>query len=558
VTDIIISEESKPEEADRRFFEEHPEHETYMRPLSDAELSGRRPKDDENWVAVWQHAPGHFVRRQIFLREPPSPLEAETLSREAFGLVPKFEPRWSKDNPADLWSLNSEEDNELIAQGYLPEKDVKMLQALGIIGFDKDGIEQTAKSKQMRLRKGDNPFEAYGLKLHPEREQVPGLDVGIEVFDAGDDITLPPPRGWLLGTSFARKFMSSILADGGTGKTALRYAQLVALATGNPITGEHVFQRCRVLIVSLEDDRDELRRRIEAVLRHYRIARSELKGQMYYITPGADAGKIMRQNKVGQIVRDRLAVTIEAIVDTRGIDIVAVDPFVKSHSVEENNNSAIDQVVQVLTDLATKYNIAVDCPHHVSKGSADPGNANRGRGASAMKDAARLVYTLTRMNETEAEAFGIDEEERISLLRVDSAKVNLTKGTAASKWFHLVPVLIGNRTELYPSGDEIQTVEPWTPPSAWEDFDENLQNRILMAIDAGLPDGNRYTDKPNAGEREAWKVVVEHAPRKTEGQARQVIKTWVKLKVLTSRDYPNPKTRKDVKGLYLDPEKRPK
>ena len=31
----------------------------------------------------------------------------------------------------------------------------------------------------------------------------------------------------------------------------------------------------------------------------------------------------------------------------------------------------------------------------MAKGAADPGNANRGRGASAMKDALRLVRTAT-------------------------------------------------------------------------------------------------------------------------------------------------------------------
>src|SRR4029078_2329968 len=76
-------------------------------------------------------------------------------------------------------------------------------------------------------------------------------------WDAGDDVDIPPPRGWLLGNIFCRGFMSSLLADGGGGKTALRYAQLLSLAIGRSLTGDHVFQRCRVLIVSLEDDRDE-------------------------------------------------------------------------------------------------------------------------------------------------------------------------------------------------------------------------------------------------------------------------------------------------------------
>ena len=47
-----------------------------------------------------------------------------------------------------------------------------------------------------------------------------------------------------------------------------------------------------------------------------------------------------------------------------------------------------------------------------------------------------------------------------------------------------------------------------------------------------MPDGNRYSDAPNATDRAAWKVVLEHAPDKTETQAREIIKTWVKNGVL--------------------------
>ena len=74
--------------------------------------------------------------------------------------------------------------------------------------------------------------------------------------------------------SFCRGFASSLLGDGGVGKTALRYAQALSLATGCSLTGEHVFQRCRVLIVSLEDGRDELRRRIQGGLFASRSSRA--------------------------------------------------------------------------------------------------------------------------------------------------------------------------------------------------------------------------------------------------------------------------------------------
>lgn len=101
----------------------------------------------------------------------------------------------------------------------------------------------------------------------------------------------------------------------------------------------------------------------------------------------------------------------------------------------------------------------------------------------------------------------------------------------------------------YLEGDEVQIVEPWTPPDTWGGLDDARTEHILADIDAGLPDGNRYSDANSAKERAAWKVVLKHASEKTEGQAREIIKSWVRNGSLESHDYENPKSRKPEKGL---------
>ena len=73
---------------------------------------------------------------------------------------------------------------------------------------------------------------------------------------------LPPAREWLLGNQFCRKFLSGLTAPGATGKSATRLVQYMSLATGRELVGQHVFKQTKVLVVSMEDDRDELRRRI--------------------------------------------------------------------------------------------------------------------------------------------------------------------------------------------------------------------------------------------------------------------------------------------------------
>ena len=385
-----------------------------------------------------------------------------------------------------------------------------------------------------------------------------GDATGLGEWNAGCDDMRIAPRAWLLRTVFCRGFLSSLLGDGGVGKTALRYAQLLSLATGRALTGDHVFQRCRVLIVSLEDGVDELRRRVLAVMIHYGISLADLDEWLFLAAPGRAAGKLMVSSPDGRPVVSTLAAEIDRVVAARRIDIVSIDPFVKSHSLPENSNSDIDEVMSVLAEMAIKHNIAIDVPHHVSKGPADPGNANRGRGASSMKDGARRVHTLAGMSTVEASNLGVAEELRRRLIRMDSAKVNIAPPLTSARWFRLVGVPLGNGNELYPNGDEVQTVEPWEPPNAWAGLSYHLLNVILDDIDAGLPDGNRYSEHQNVTmERAAWRVVTKHAPDKVEADARDIIKTWVKNAVLVHHEYKNPVTSKTVSGLRVDNTKRP-
>ena len=378
----------------------------------------------------------------------------------------------------------------------------------------------------------------------------------LDEWDAGDDDQPIPPRGWLLGNTFCRGFASSLFGEGGAGKTALRYAQMLSLATARKLTGEHVFMRCRVLIVSLEDGRDEVRRRLKAARLHHNVDLRDIRGWLFVTALSRSNGKLMVPDEHGRPSVSHLATKLEQTIIARKIDIVMLDPFKKTHAMGENDNTGIDEVAQLLTDMAEKHDIAVDVPHHMSKGPADPGNADKGRGASSLKDALRLVRTATVMTTEEAKALGVSEAERRKLIRVDDAKLNIAPIVEA-KWFRLVGIDIGNATDLYPNGDNVQTVEPWKPPELFADVSVPTIHRILDDIESGLPDGNRYSDAPKADDRAAWLVIAKHCPGKAEGPARAIIKKWKTSGLLVAKDYDNPKTRKSAKGLWVDDGKRP-
>jgi hypothetical protein len=292
-------------------------------------------------------------------------------------------------------------------------------------------------------------------------------------------------------------------------------------------------------------------------MKHHKVDPSELDGWLWISTPGASVGKLMTMDRGGRALTGTMAKALEAAIVRRKPAIVSLDPFIKTHAVTENDNNLIDQVAQILVDLSAKYDLAVDIPHHVRKGPPAPGDADRARGASAARDAARLVYTLATMTPAEAEMFGVPEDERKFYIRMDSGKVNIAPPTAKATWFKLVGVNLGNATDRYPNGDDVQTVERWAPKPAFEGLDIGTCNRILDTIDKGLADGERYSDANAAKNRAAWKAVKIHLHDKSEAQCKEIIRQWIKNGVLVAEVYYSKKERKDLPGLRVNNAARP-
>jgi AAA domain len=432
--------------------------------------------------------------------------------------------------------------------------------AMGRGDVDWDGLDQRRRERDRHSTGAQSAQDWRTTGATGAAAQPQPTGSSLDVFDAGDDPGPIPPRERLLGNQFCRGFISSIVAAGGTGKSALRLLQFISLATRRPLSDQHVFRRCRVLLISLEDDTRELHRRIKAVLDYYKIDRAELKGWLFCAAPKLTKLAEMhnRTRTIGPLEQQ-----IRDAIGRYKPDLISLDPFIKAHSLEENDNVSMDFVCDLLARLAVEFNVAVDSPHHVHKGQIEPGNADAGRGASGIKDAGRLVYTLVPMSECDAKVFNIDADARLSYVRLDPAKTNIAARAGKATWFHIVGQNIGNATADYPDGDTVQVVEPWAIPDAWADTTTKGLNAILddiargMTDDAGKPNGRRYTNAPAAKDRQVWPVVQKHYPNKPEGLCRTIIYAWLETKLLYPDDYDDPVDYKPRKGLYVNDAKRP-
>jgi hypothetical protein len=384
-------------------------------------------------------------------------------------------------------------------------------------------------------------------------ENVTPLPLGLMALEEIDPSEIEP-RPWLYGTILQRKYVSLLVAPGGTGKSQLALAISVDLASNKRILGPHIFEPVPVWFLSLEDDTTEIQRRVAAIRLVHKLQWADLRGRLYAhdgrkrrvcMAKSTDGGKVIfpDQDEVKRLVR------------AGKIGLIVVDPFIRSHELDENNNPAMDAAVRAWTEIAEEANCAVLLVHHVRKSPADGMEA--ARGAKALVDAARVGLLLTAMTEQEAEDIGVKPEDAHRFIRMDNAKANMAPANAAT-WFHMVERNLGNSRPMYPSGDTVSAIVPWNRPKAFEGISDLQCNDALTAINVGPRPGIRYCAHQRGRDNSRWagSVLITQLGI-SEARASTIIGLWLKTGLLFERAYRDAEQRKDRTGVFVDDTKRP-
>ncbi len=273
-----------------------------------------------------------------------------------------------------------------------------------------------------------------------------------------------PPREWLYGGHYIRSFVTSTIAPGGSGKSALALAEALAMATGKPFLGFNPVQRLKVWYFGGEDPRDETERRIVAHVKHHNLDPA-LVAENLFFDSGRDVPiKIAHiDGKNGfSIAQPVSAGLIDAILVNQ-IDVLIIDPFVSFHSVAENDNPMIDAVVKELGRVSGLCNCSTELIHHTRKNGGAEVTGEDGRGAKSMIDGIRSLRAINVMSSADCGLAQVEESKRRGYFRVGDEKLNM-KPAGEANWYHLAPVNLNNSTELYPSGDSVAAVEAFKFP----------------------------------------------------------------------------------------------
>jgi hypothetical protein len=369
------------------------------------------------------------------------------------------------------------------------------------------------------------------------------------------DPTTIPPRPWLYGTQLLRGYVSVLVAPGGVGKSGYSMGIALGIASAKALFGEKVFERVNVAVLNLEDNMEELDRRLAALMIHHQIGREELLGRYFLYSADDRRVTVAALSKDGyEIVHPDEAAIIREIQEN-GIGLLVVDPFANSHELEENSNAQMNRAAAAWRRIARATGCAILLIHHVRKGLAT--DIDAARGAKALTDSARVGLLLSPMSETEAQEFDLPAEDRFSYVRLDDAKVNMAPKAGVARWFQMRTIALHNTSSSYPNGDNVAAIAAWTPPSVMGDLTIAQCNEALDAIARGPREGVQYTQN-RSGKTTRWagQVLVDLFGV-GERRATAMLLTWVKNGVLEVRDYDDLEQRKARSGLFVIEAKRP-
>lgn len=278
-----------------------------------------------------------------------------------------------------------------------------------------------------------------------------------------------PQRAVIYGNHLYRKFVSMTVSPGGLGKSSMVMVEALAMAANKPLLGDEIYEGpLRVWYWNGEDPQDENTRRLVAAATYHKLTPKDFAGNLWIDSGRSMALKLATMARGEAELDDDLFVAIERAILDRKIDVLVLDPFVSIHSVQENDNGAIDAIVKRLGIVADRCNCAIELVHHVRKpggGSNARTDIHDARGAGALTAGVRSGRVLNVMSEEEATEAKIASEDRFSYFTVDMGKANLAKRDGRAVWRKLVSVPLGNDSDLRP-GDMVGVVDKYEPPKS--------------------------------------------------------------------------------------------
>jgi hypothetical protein len=341
---------------------------------------------------------------------------------------------------------------------------------------------------------------------------------------------------WLLGKHLLRGEVSGTAAMSGTGKSNMSITEALAMASGRQLLHDTVPARpLRVVLINLEDTRNTMEKRIAAVMRHYGLTAADIGDRLIVKAKGEIKIKIAKLLRSGDV--ERSTQTIKALTNlmlAQRADVLSIDSFIRTHGVNENNNTEIKEVVECFEEVASAANGAVHLWHHTRKMGGEKASVEAARGAQAFIDACRSVRimdVMTRKERDELKTIVPDIGEPGYYFRAFNGKRNFAPPSDQSDWFRYVSVRLRNwSSEFEDDGDSMGVVTPWQYPAATIPITTTTEvDRACAVIRAGGPwrHDPRSTQEPWVGVAVARALGLDLLDQRVKRAVAGLVRDWL-------------------------------
>lgn len=417
-------------------------------------------------------------------------------------------------------------------------------------------VDETVREMQTALH---GARIKYNLPEPEDDAAQPAEPVGLAVVDAFDfDEASLPVRPWVIPGVMLAGYTHMLVAPGGSGKSLFTLQLAITLATGAQWGEWTPRKRCKTLVINVEDDLIEQRRRLAAA-RHVMQPDMDLLRGHVMLAENADSIIVAKLDAATKsVVATPIVKQLREYIEENDIGALVVDPFAETFEGDENSNSEVKWAMKVWRDeIAKPTGCAVYLVHHTTKyANGGAGDANIVRGAGAIVNSTRISATLMPMTADEAQIVGIEPEDRHKYVRYDDAKANQSLLSSRARWFEKISVTLSNGDGLT-QPDEVGALAPWTPPDAFDGITVSVIKLALERLhrgiedDDGRPTGERYSRHKQSGSRWGGNVIVESLGV-DEKRASFMLKTWLENNIISERDYDDMVQRKKRMGLFVD------
>lgn len=403
----------------------------------------------------------------------------------------------------------------------------------------------------IREHGADKLREALAMAKPIEEKKAEAIREGLSgptVYDFWDASKLEP-RKWIYGKHYLRKFVSVLASAGGVGKTSMIIAEALSIASGKPLLGEAVHERCKVWIVNLEDPMEEMQRRVLAAMKFHDIKREDVEGYLFM-----DAGrdfqmKFATQTRDGVVPNDALIEYMIKRTTEEDIGLVIIDPWIGAIDINENDNSAMNTATAGVRQVADEAQCSIGVVHHIRKTNGEDATIDSVRGAGSLIGAARAARVVNKVAEDDAISIGVPPDQARGLFRVDDGKANLAPPASDAVYRRMVGVQIEN-------GEWVGVCTAFKMPDLFDGITVRHTRAVQKAVSLAEKEQRAFRVSPQSkdwiGAEVARILDLDLEKPQEKARVKAILKKWLETKVLKKEDVPDPRSGRDVPCIIVD------